>query len=88
MTNDSSDAQQQTVSCILHLDPADDSGDQSQADDCDCYNQEECENAPNQVSTNYRYNPSHDAVLVIGMTSGNPLTRRHFRAVTLTPDSG
>ena len=60
----------------MHLDPIDDTVDSSQADNCDCYTQDECVNAANQVSTNYRYDPSYDAVLVIGQSAGRLQYRR------------
>ena len=42
---------------------------QSQAENCDCYREDECNIPPNPVSTNYRNDPSYDAVLLIGQTT-------------------
>ena len=67
--------QDQTISCELHLEPAADVA-ATQPDDCSCYTEDECANAANQVSTNYRYNPSYDAVLVIGQSAGRLQYRR------------
>ena len=74
--SEATEEQQQTLSCILRLDPVDDTVDSSQADDCDCYTQDECVNAVNQASTNYRYDPSYDAVLVISQLAGRLHLRR------------
>ena len=78
--SEATDAQQQTVSCILHLNPADETIDSSQADDCDCYTQDECENSANQFVNSPRYDPSADAVLVIGHRINN--TNRRMGIVT------
>ena len=86
--DNSPDEQEQTVRCIIHLNPFNDTDDESQASDCNCYTQEECENPPAPVSNNYRFDPNYDTVLVLGQTSGNPLTHGHHRAVLLTPENG
>ena len=76
------------MSCTLHLDPVDDTVDSSQADDCDCYTENECETSANQVSTNYRYDPSYDAVLVIGqMNNWNNVSWRNKRAGIVLPEA-
>ena len=86
--SEATDAQQQTVSCILHLNPADDTVDSSQADDCDCYTQDECENSANQFVNSPRYDPSADAVLVIGQKNfyENRPNRNSRRMGIVTPD--
>ena len=86
--SEATDAQQQTVSCILHLNPADDTVDSSQADDCDCYTQDECENSANQFINSPRYDPSADAVLVIGQPNNydNRLDHTNKRMGIVTPD--
>ena len=84
------------MSCTLHLDPVDDTADSSQAVDCDCYTQDECENSTedstetsaNQVSRNYRNDPSYDAVLVIGQQNNwNNVNWRNKRAGIVRPEA-
>ena len=82
--NAASEEQEQTLSCTLHLDPTENAVDQSQADDCDCYSKNECENSSNQISTNYRYDPSFDAVLLIGRQARGSRGRKS--AMIITPD--
>ena len=63
-------AQSQTLSCTLHLDPAEEPIDHSQARNCDCYTQDEC-TRPN----------SYQAALILGRTYYPP-NSQHSLLVT------
>ena len=69
------------MSCTLHLNPADDSTEQIQANDCDCYTKTECE----EKKTNQDFNEAvNDAVLILGQT--NNKSGETARAMIMTLD--
>ena len=57
MEGSSTESQQQTLMCILHLDPVDEIS-QEQADDCSCHTQTECERSNNILRGKFGLEPN------------------------------
>ena len=78
-TRSASEAQQQTVSCMLHLDPAGQTTDENQADDCNCHTEDDCAVDENGCPRNRSTSPSnHQAIFVMGQTNQNDSPAGHM----------
>ena len=68
-SSSASEPQQQTVSCMLHLNPFDAATDENQAGDCECHTEDDCTVDENGCSINALRNsipPNYQAMFVMG----------------------
>ena len=68
-------AQEQTVSCMLHLNPSDATTDETQAADCTCHTEDDCTVDENGCSINNLRNsipPNYPAMFIMGDTPSDP----------------